>query len=118
LNILIVDEDNKDRRLLRAALERHGCMVIEAVDGLEGLHHTIHHQPDIIISNTLMPRMDGFQLLWALKSDPKLTSIPFLFFIQTPIRVNRKRNLPYRSAQPPLLSNRMTRMLSGSKPAQ
>jgi CheY-like chemotaxis protein len=83
LNILIVDEDNKDRRLLRAALERHGCMVIEAVDGLEGLHHTIHHQPDIIISNTLMPRMDGFQLLWALKSDPKLTSIPFLFYSDT-----------------------------------
>jgi CheY-like chemotaxis protein len=83
LNVLIVDVNSNDRETLRTALEHHGSTVIEAVNGLEGLDCAIHHQPDIIVSNTLMPRMDGFQLLWALKSDPKLTSIPFLFYSDT-----------------------------------
>ncbi|NVN92933.1 MAG: response regulator [Desulfuromonadales bacterium] len=83
MKILIVEENTRDRRLLRSALEQHGCIVIEAEDGLEGLDLAIHHQPDVIISNTLMPRMDGFQLLWALKADPKLTLIPFLFYSDT-----------------------------------
>jgi len=83
LNVLIVDVNANDREMLRSALEHHGCTIIEAVDGLEGLDCAIHHQPDIIVSNTIMPRMDGFQLLWALKSDPKLTSIPFLFYSGT-----------------------------------
>lgn len=83
MNILIVEENNRDRSLLRSVLEQHGCLVTEAEDGLEGLDLAIHQHPDVIISNTLMPRMDGFQLLWALKSDPKLTSIPFLFYSDT-----------------------------------
>jgi signal transduction histidine kinase/DNA-binding response OmpR family regulator len=83
LNILIVEDNANERSILRSTLERHGCMVIEAADGLEGLDLAIHHQPDIIVSNTLMPRMDGFQLLWAVKADPKLTSIPFLFYSDT-----------------------------------
>lgn len=83
MNILIVEDNANERGILRLTLEHHGCMVIEAADGLEGLDLAIHHQPDIIVSNTLMPRMDGFQLLWALKADPKLTSIPFLFYSDT-----------------------------------
>ncbi|ABL00257.1 response regulator [Pelobacter propionicus] len=83
MNILIVEDNPNEREILRFTLERHGCMVIEAADGLEGLDLAIHRQPDIIVSNTLMPRMDGFQLLWALKADPKLTSIPFLFYSDT-----------------------------------
>lgn len=83
MNILIVEDNANEREILRFTLEHHGCMVIEAADGLEGIDLAIHHQPDIIVSNTLMPRMDGFQLLWALKADPKLTSIPFLFYSDT-----------------------------------
>lgn len=83
MNVLIVEDNARERGILRSTLENHGCMVIEAADGLEGLNLAIHHQPDIIVSNTLMPRMDGFQLLWAVKADTKLTSIPFLFYSDT-----------------------------------
>ena len=68
---------------MRYTLERHGCKVIEARDGEEGLDLAIHHQPDVIVSDVLMPRMDGFQLLRALKADPFLKSIPFLFYSAT-----------------------------------
>jgi CheY-like chemotaxis protein len=83
MNILIVEDNAVDRRLLRHTLERHGCTVIEARDGEEGLDLAIRHHPDIIVSAALMPRMDGFQLLRALKADPHLKSIPFLFYSAT-----------------------------------
>jgi two-component system cell cycle sensor histidine kinase/response regulator CckA len=80
MNILIVEDNTDDRKLLRQTLEHHGCTVIEARDGEEGLDLAKRHHPDIIVSDALMPRMDGFQLLRALKSDPYLNSIPFLFY--------------------------------------
>ena len=83
MNILIIENNANDRRLLRYTLERHGCTVIEARDGEEGLDLAFHHLPDIIISDVIMPRMDGFQLLRALKADPYLKSIPFLFYSTT-----------------------------------
>jgi two-component sensor histidine kinase/DNA-binding NarL/FixJ family response regulator len=83
MNILIVEDNAADRRILRYTLEHHGCEVIEARDGQEGLYLIIRHKPDIIISDALMPRMDGFQLLRTLKSDPDLRSIPFLFYSAT-----------------------------------
>lgn len=65
---------------MRCTMERHGCTVIEALDGEQGLDLAIRQLPDIIISDVLIPRMDGFQLLRALKADLHLKSIPFLLF--------------------------------------
>ena len=81
--VLIVEDNPDDRRLLRHTLEHHGCTVIEARDGEEGLDLAIRNHPDIIVSDALMPRMDGFQLLRALKANPHLRSIPFLFYSAT-----------------------------------
>jgi PAS domain S-box-containing protein len=83
MNILIVEDNADDRRLLRYTLERHGCTVIEARDGEEGLDLAMRHKPDIIVSDALMPRMDGFQFLRVLKTDPDLRSVPFLFYSAT-----------------------------------
>src|SRR5512137_2172955 len=83
MNILIVEDNANDRRLLRFTLEHHGCTVIEARDGREGLDLAIRHKPDIIVSDALMPHMDGFQLLRTLKADPRLKSIPFIFYSDT-----------------------------------
>jgi CheY-like chemotaxis protein len=83
VNILIVEDNADDRRLLCCSLEHHGCTVIEARDGEEGLDLAIRHHPDIIVSDALMPRMDGFQLLRALKADLHLRLIPFLFYSAT-----------------------------------
>ncbi len=83
MKVLIVDDNSSDRRLLQYTLEHYGCAVIEARDGHEGLALAIHHQPDVIVSDALMPRMDGFQLLRALKADPYLNSIPFILYSAT-----------------------------------
>lgn len=83
MNVLIVEDSSSARKLLRYTFEHYGCMVYEAQDGVEGLEMAAHHRPDIIISDALMPRMDGFQLIRALKADVDLTSIPFIFYSST-----------------------------------
>jgi two-component system, cell cycle sensor histidine kinase and response regulator CckA len=80
MNVLIAEDNADERRLLRYTLEHHDCTVIEAQDGQEGLDLVTRHKPDIVVSDALMPRMDGFQFIRALKSDPELSSIPFLFY--------------------------------------
>lgn len=80
MKVLIVDDNADDRKLLRYNLERHGCAtVIEARDGREGLQLAKVHLPDLIISDALMPGMDGFGFLRAVKTDEALRGVPFVF---------------------------------------
>ena len=83
MNVLIVEDSISARKLLLITFAHYGCNVIEARNGQEGLDMAIRHKPDIIISDALMPRMDGFQLLRALKADPALKAIPFIFYSST-----------------------------------
>jgi signal transduction histidine kinase/DNA-binding response OmpR family regulator len=83
MNVLIAEDNTSARKLLRITFEHYHCTVIEAQDGQEGLDLATRHKPDIIISDALMPRMDGFQLLRALKADPELKTIPFIFYTST-----------------------------------
>lgn len=81
MKVLIVDDNADDRKLLRLNLERHGCaMIIEAHDGQDGLAQARAHHPDLIISDALMPRMDGFQFLRTIKTDAAFKNVPFIFF--------------------------------------
>lgn len=79
MNILIVDDNANDRKILRYTLEHHGCKVTEAQDGAEGVELAKALKPDLIVSDALMPRMDGFEFLHMVKRDPELRSIPFVF---------------------------------------
>lgn len=80
MKVLIVEDNADDRKLLRLNLEKHGCSpVIEAGDGQEGFDLARTSQPDLIISDALMPRLDGFQLLRLLKTADELCDIPFIF---------------------------------------
>ena len=80
MKILIVDDNNDDRKMLRYVLETHGHDVMEACNGQEGLQTASAHRLDLIISDVFMPVMDGFQFLKAIKGDEKLRSIPFIFY--------------------------------------
>ncbi len=78
--ILIADDNATDRLILRSVLEHYGCEVLEAVDGQEGLAALLRRRPDLIISDALMPVMDGYQFLKALKADERVRAVPFIFY--------------------------------------
>jgi DNA-binding response OmpR family regulator len=74
--VLIVDDDPATRELLRRHLEAEGVQVVEASSGDEGLRlaHLVH--PALITLDVLMPGMDGWAVLGALKGDPATAEIP------------------------------------------
>ena len=81
MKVLIVDDNDSDRKILRYNFEQHGCETIyEARNGKEGLALARLHKPDLIVSDGLMPVMDGFHLLRFIKKDEELKSIPFIFY--------------------------------------
>lgn len=80
MRILVVDDNADERSLLRYNLEHQGCEVVEASNGAEGLHLASAVKPDAIVSDALMPVMDGFQFLRSIKMDETLRSIPFIFY--------------------------------------
>jgi len=81
MKVLIVDDNDDDRKILKYNFKQHGCEVIlEARNGKEGLALARMHKPDLIVSDGLMPVMDGFHLLRFIKKDEELKSIPFIFY--------------------------------------
>lgn len=83
MRILIVDDIARDRGLLRMYLEKMKHTAIEAGNGSEALALARQEKPDLIISDALMPEMDGFELLRACKEDEELREIPFIFYSAT-----------------------------------
>jgi len=74
--VLVVDDSLTVRELERQMLEARGYAVDIAVDGLDGWNAARGAQYDLIISDVDMPRMDGIQLVRAVKADPRLKSTP------------------------------------------
>ena len=80
MKALIVDDNASDRKLLKLNLEKRGYEIVEAQDGEQGLALALEHRPDLIISDAMMPRMDGFQFLREVRKDSALRPIPFVFY--------------------------------------
>src|SRR5262249_12706395 len=77
--ILIVDDDPWILRIVSALLEKKGYLVITASDGDDGLHRAEQLRPDLIISDVMMPRMDGWAMIKSLRARPDLAMTPVIF---------------------------------------
>lgn len=76
--ILVVEDDAKQRLFAVLALQKSGYDVLEAVDGIQGLQMARAHQPDLIVCDVTMPGMDGYGLLKAVRDDENLRNTPVL----------------------------------------
>src|SRR5256885_4989842 len=80
-NVLVVDDDSDKRTLLSVALEMEGYAVCVARDGAEGLEMVESFQPDLIITDVMMPKLDGYELARRVRANPQTRFIPII--IQT-----------------------------------
>ena len=74
--VLLVDDEDQLRRVMRDLLERDGYSVTEARDGVEALDQVDRHAPDIIVLDLNLPGLDGFGVLSHLRSRPATAEIP------------------------------------------
>ena len=81
--VLIVDDIKESRLLLRKIIKSMDYNIQEAANGKEGLEIARLHKPGLIISDILMPVMDGFQFCREVKKDDKLKNIPFIIYTAT-----------------------------------
>ena len=73
--ILIMDDAAFSRRMVRKALQADGYEMLEAGNGREGLEMIRTHSPDCVLSDLLMPDMDGFAVLRALREQGSITPV-------------------------------------------
>jgi PAS domain S-box-containing protein len=82
-HVLIVEDHEENRNLLKLLLEVNGYRVTAAGNGLEALADARRDPPAVVVSDVLMPQMDGFALCRAWMQDSTLRPIPFVFYSAT-----------------------------------
>ena len=80
---LIVDDNSANLYIMESLLKRYGLEVTSAENGKDALDKVRLNPPDLIVSDILMPVMDGYTLCRQWKSDDKLKHIPFVFYTAT-----------------------------------
>jgi two-component system cell cycle response regulator len=91
--VLVVDDNERNLRLLEALLANEYFSVLTAMDGYQALKIAKDKKPDIILLDVMMPGMDGFETCAKLKSEPDLTHIPVVMVTALSDREDRVRGL-------------------------
>jgi CheY-like chemotaxis protein len=82
--ILIVDDESSMRFLLRMILEKAGYEILEAHHGAAALERINEWRPDLVVTDLMMPVMNGRDLVGRLRADPETASIPILLISANP----------------------------------
>ncbi|MES2463561.1 MAG: response regulator [Armatimonadota bacterium] len=82
--ILLVDDEPTITRYMQKALERKGYNTDFARNGNEALIKIRKNRPDLVVSDVMMPEMDGFDLLGVIRRDPALMDLPVLMLTARP----------------------------------
>ncbi|MCH8618326.1 response regulator [Undibacterium sp. TS12] len=90
---LVVDDDPKAVKLVCTQLESFGYKTLSALGGQEGIDSARQHEPDLIILDLMMPEINGFDVVEALKSDTVTASIPIIVLTAKQVTVEDRLRL-------------------------
>ena len=76
--ILVVDDEPEILEMTQKRLEKSGYRVLTAADGKEGIRKAVEEKPDLILSDIIMPGIDGFTMLRELRNNASTSSIPVI----------------------------------------
>jgi CheY-like chemotaxis protein len=76
--ILIIEDDDVQRELMRMTLERRGYSVLTAEDGIPGYEQAVDVHPDLIVTDISMPGADGIHVVQRVRDTPEIAEIPIL----------------------------------------
>jgi CheY-like chemotaxis protein len=76
--VLLVEDDPALRRYLEVVLDRHGYAVLSAGDGLEAMKFLVTAQVDVIVTDALMPNLDGYELCRFVRNSEHLAHLPII----------------------------------------
>jgi len=82
MKILIAEDSSTVRRLVAARLAADGYEVLEAADGDEALTLARSDRPDLVILDKVMPKLDGFEVVRALREDPQTRTVPIVMLTE------------------------------------
>jgi DNA-binding response OmpR family regulator len=121
--VLVVDDDPVILKLLEVNFEMEGFAVLIARDGAEGIDVARNERPDIIVSDIMMPKASGLELVTALKSDPGTSDIPIILLSAKAQNADVRSGLDAgaddyvtKPFEPLDLVDRVNRLLDGRKP--
>lgn len=101
--VLVVEDTEASRRLIGAFLAAAGIrQVVFACDGVEGLEKAEEFEPDLVILDIMMPRMDGFEVCRQLRANPKYRRLPIL--VQTALGSPEERTSVFRAGATDLVT--------------
>ena len=92
---IVVIEDNHDaaRLMLRILESKERHEILLAHDGAEGLRLIREHKPDLVVTDLMMPEVDGFAVIEQVKSDPELSTIPIVVVSAKELSVSEREYL-------------------------
>jgi CheY-like chemotaxis protein len=91
--VLVVDDEPDNLEVVSETLEFHGVTVRTAKDGVDGLEVLKAFEPNLILTDLSMPRMDGWEMRRNVKSDPKMQNIPIIALSAHAITGDKERAL-------------------------
>ncbi|MCX6791263.1 MAG: response regulator [Candidatus Gribaldobacteria bacterium] len=94
-NILLIEDEEIMSGLLQKKLSDVGYKVTVARDGEEGINLLKQEKPDLVLTDIVMPKKDGFEVLEAMKADPQLSNIPVIVISNSgqPVELERVKHL-------------------------
>jgi signal transduction histidine kinase len=120
--IVIVDDSRTQRTTIALALERKGYQVLQVSDGLEAINLVRSEDPDLLISDIVMPELTGYQVCRLLKNDPPTEDLPIILLTTLEHQEHRfwgkeagADSYVLKSADPTALENEVARLLKEKK---